>query len=1537
MKSLHFVSVKIAKLAALFSCGLFLLLTQITYAAIPEQRPLFLIPSVRPIVMLNMPKEQQLFYKLYTDYFDLTNASGGAPDTVLDGADLTYNNSYNYYGYFDSDKCYTYSSTNSRFEPSAWATSSGTEPTSTTPYAKNCTATNDWSGNFLNWASMTRMDAIRKILYGGYRSTDTAKSVSADGEVVLERAFLPNDAHSFAKFYLPSSNAVTELQKVVPDELSDASGLTLCNTTDSADRSAPGSAAALSLSQNVTSPPLIKAAKGNYSLWAANERWQCRYRDVGFNPTNANNSANSGISASANSPRPGGYVDNANHANDVPAAYTNYVARVQVCKSGLIAAPAYDNEKCKEYSTGNVRPVGLLQKYGEADLVRFGLVTGTYSLNKQGGVLRKAVGTFANEVEAATGRFLNPTYSIIRTLNSLRIYGYRYDDGTYHGVAWSDNCIWNINAFNNGKCTNWGNPQAEIYLESLRYLAGLGAPTAAYNGDDSGLLSGLTKVPDTNTTAGTDWADPIDFSDSGNYCAPLNVLQFNASITSFDDDGINLTPSPFSAAATGTLDSYTNTVGIGEALAGDYFMGSNGTGALTNGFCTAKTIGNLSDVSGVCPEAPRLQGSYNLAGLAYMARKYGLKEPSASTRTRQKVMTYGVALAAAQPKVDLAIPGTNPTKYVTIIPACRNQNSSSNCAIVDFKVIPDTALTTSTTTVGKLYVNWEDSEQGGDFDQDMWGTLEYSVTNAQLTITSNVFAQSASGVKMGFGYVLAGTADSDGLHIAAGANGFDERLECLTLALNCDVNQAHTDTYALGVPAAAVAKSLQLPLYYAAKWGGWADVKNSSGVTAQPTDAQIAATDPLNHTSGGTYYYAIDPKSLENDINRAVEQMANIVGSASTVAANSTNLQTDTQLFQARFDSTNWTGQMLAYGLNRDGTLGTVLWNTDNTLTRPTPAVSQSGGVPSGRNVYTSNGTSTTAIALTAPTDAADLRDALKLSSESTYTNADARFYWLLGSSFNEGAGVGKGLRVRTKVMGDIVNSDPAYAGAASLRLDKLPTGTSSYGASSYLAYVVAKASRTPAVFVGANDGMLHAFNASTSGSDMGKEIFAYIPRGVYSKLANLSSPAYTHSYAVDGPIYVNDVYINGAWRTLVSGTLGAGGRGAYSLDVTDVLAGTSTAPKVVFDVSADDSLTPTSLKNDLGYSYSKVVIVPTVNGKWTAFFGNGVESNNGYAKLIAVDINSSASNTNLAASGSYVAIDTKAKMSSTQNGLAGMALLPDTNGIITYAYAGDIMGNMWKFEMTNNNSSNWKVAYGSGSSPDPLIRVIDTNGAGQPITTAPVLGNNAKKSATATMVYFGTGKYNEVADVSDTQRQSIYGIVDEGNAITLTVANRTTTLHQKSITAEASGVRTISGDTNTATSTAVDWTNSAIKGWFLDLVNPTTPSLRGERVIAKPLLIYDRLISYTFIPSSNPCAFGGEGWIMDLGGVGDLYGAYKMLNSHKLDYPIVSEPLPIGAGEYTLIAGSQLGDITHDSTITTEKVANPAGSSGRMSWRQLK
>jgi len=142
--------------------------------------------DVAPLVMINSSHDHQLYFKAYNDYSDLD------PDIATpDGEERTYKHSIDYYGYFDSYKCYSYNSAyshstgNGRFEPKAVTTD------------KYCTGANDayWSGNFLNWATMTRIDTIRKLLFGGHRRVDTKT------DTVLERAFLPPDIHSFAKFY----------------------------------------------------------------------------------------------------------------------------------------------------------------------------------------------------------------------------------------------------------------------------------------------------------------------------------------------------------------------------------------------------------------------------------------------------------------------------------------------------------------------------------------------------------------------------------------------------------------------------------------------------------------------------------------------------------------------------------------------------------------------------------------------------------------------------------------------------------------------------------------------------------------------------------------------------------------------------------------------------------------------------------------------------------------------------------------------------------------------------------------------------------------------------------------------------------------------------------------------------------------------------------------------------------------------------------------------------------------------------------------
>ena len=489
------------------------------------QTPLALSRGAVPRVMFVISNDHSLYYKAYTDWNDLTG--DGTPDT-------SYVHDFEYYGYFDPEKCYDYA--NGQFEPKSITTDG------------YCSG--NWSGNFLNWASMSRMDIVRKVLYGGYRSTDT------DNQTVLERSFIPTDAHSFAKFY-----AGADISKLTPFG---GASLTLCNTTYATNGE----------SQSVSAPPLIRVAQGDFRYWAANERWQCTWADERGNNSSGSNTTNSNES----DPTKGGNNE-------------DYIARVKVCVDGLVGT-----EDCKSYD-GHLKPIGLLQRYGDDGELYFGLITGSYAKNKSGGVLRKNIASFEDEINHDNGKFTDAK-GIVYTLNKFRIARYKYGDDNNQGLYNdSDSCPWAKSFFDNGKCSNWGNPLSEMYLESLRYYSGLGK-TDAFNADDSSYISGLTSPA---------WTDPLN---TENWCARCNTILINASDNSYDDDQVDasgLITAPDNAA------SLTDALGKLEGISdGTFFVGENGTD--NNQLCTAKTVSEAWRCAGLLPRLPAPIGLLSSCG-----------------------------------------------------------------------------------------------------------------------------------------------------------------------------------------------------------------------------------------------------------------------------------------------------------------------------------------------------------------------------------------------------------------------------------------------------------------------------------------------------------------------------------------------------------------------------------------------------------------------------------------------------------------------------------------------------------------------------------------------------------------------------------------------------------------------------------------------------------------------------------------------------------------------------------------------------------
>lgn len=577
--------------------------------------------------------------------------------------------------------------------------------------------------------------------------------------------------------------------------------------------------------------------------------------------------------------------------------------------------------------------------------------------------------------------------------------------------------------------------------------------------------------------------------------------------------------------------------------------------------------------------------------------------------------------------------------------------------------------------------------------------------------------------------------------------------------------------------------------------------------------------------------------------------LGSVVSSASVVSSNSTRLDTETLVYQARFDSGSWSGELLAFGLGEDGSIGTLEW--DAGLLIPAPA---------GRGIYTRNAAGNGISFEWAALDPAQ-QAALDTNAAGTTDGlGQERLAWLRGARDDELAS-GGALRTRTRLLGDIVNSSPWFVGAQNFGYERLPEGAA--GHDSYQAFRLANESRRKMIYVGANDGMLHAFDAET-----GIEQFAYVPSELIPELVELTDPAYRHRYYVDGTAVAGDAFFGGGWKTVLVGSTGAGGRSVFALDVTDPDA--FGASKVLWEFT----------DADLGSVIGRPSIARMANGRWAAIFGSGYGLDKS-AKLFVVDLE----NGSLLAKLSTVR--SSAEASAVANGM-GPPFPADVDGdtITDIVYAGDLYGNLWKFDVGASGAGSWAAEFSAGSppAPRPLVTVCASGDVAgpfacpaadrQPITLRPVVGRGRGDSL---MVYFGTGKFFETTDNSVTGSgpvQSFYGIQDDhtttGSSADDRLAGRSE-LQEQEILAEV--------DFDDETEVRVTTANSVPddkRGWYLDLVSPVN-GFEGERVVAQPLLREGRLIFTTLIPSSDACEGGGSSWLMEL----------AALDGGRFDYPV--------------------------------------------------
>ncbi len=775
-----------------------------------------------------------------------------------------------------------------------------------------------------------------------------------------------------------------------------------------------------------------------------------------------------------------------------------------------------------------------------------------------------------------------------------------------------------------------------------------------------------------------------------------------------------------------------------------------------------------------------------------------------------------------------------------------------------------------------------------------------------------------------------------------------------------------------------------------------------------PFSSSTAKTDDLWHTainSRGDFFSASNPDEFANSLSDVLSNIVARTGSSASPSLNSGSIGSESHLYQAKFNSGTWIGQLVALPINPDGTLGAQSWEAS--------AVISTQNFDTGREIITFDPVAGTGIPFRFGSLNPTQQAAIDINPSTFVADGRGadRVNYLRGDTALEAKNNGP-FRNRTSLLGDVVNSGPAFAGGGNdIYPDKWDdaTGVSPLtpeNAKPYSDFRTSHVHRQRLVYFGANDGLLRGVDAGTYNPGTktfsvgtGREEIAYAPAKLLDKMNRLTDINYSHRYYVDASTTIVDGFFANDWHTVLGGGYAAGGQGVFALDVTDptTFDEANAAQLVLWEFTdADDA--------DLGNTYGQPInIVRMHNGKWVALFSNGYNntepdgnvSATGNAVLFIVDLQT----------GSLIRkIDTLQGSAQDPTGLGkpnglSVAAPIDRDGdyIIDMAYAGDLFGNLWKFDLSDPDPANWGVAFG-GLTPLPLFQTRQTAGIRQPITVRPQIGEASPDSETGSVdsaglydpaagtpivgsiVYFGTGKYIEVGDSipvgQDTQ--TFYAVWDKqipsndpdysvppfGNDQLLTQSIYKEIDASDPTNPFGVGIRL-------TTSESVNWhlaggypSGNPVTthlGWKIDMIDTGTLPLQnyGERMVSRPILRAGRIIFTTLIPDPDPCGDGGSGWLMELdASTGSSLTVSPFDLNHDTNFDnkdLVSvttgsttQSVPVSGKKSTvgiistpgiLDAGDQKREFKYTSgssggiELTTE---NSGGSVGRLNWQQL-
>jgi type IV pilus assembly protein PilY1 len=769
--------------------------------------------------------------------------------------------------------------------------------------------------------------------------------------------------------------------------------------------------------------------------------------------------------------------------------------------------------------------------------------------------------------------------------------------------------------------------------------------------------------------------------------------------------------------------------------------------------------------------------------------------------------------------------------------------------------------------------------------------------------------------------------------------------------------------------------------YATASSGAFYDLKNGLNSTNWPVPVADSETavDDLWHAAvngGGTYYSAKDPAQLGAGLNAALAAINSEVGAASAAATSTLNpVAGNNFAYVASYTTGQWKGNLEARTINVDtGVVSeTATWCVESivqgtcsspkakvvsfvgssTVTNcvesgttlaacPSPGVFDSvAGTCAVEMTNSCTGTMPSKVAASTDTRTIYKRKSDGTLEDFTYANLNAANFsatglsqWSVLTTAQKTAAAGENLvnflrgrtgfedrtsntatnrlyRMREATLGDALESQPFF----------ISKPVFSYADPGYSTYKTAQASRAGTVFMGANDGMMHAFAADT-----GSERWAYVPSAVIPNMWKLADKNYatSHTNYVNGSPVISDICTANCtcdtacvagggtaptWKTILVGGLNAGGRSYYALDITD-----PATPTMLWEHSSSD----TGFSN-LGFSFGQPIITKKADGTWVVVITSGYNNTSpgtGKGSLFVLN----------ASDGTKISeYDTGAGDTTTPSGLAKVAAWNEfqgTDNTAGYLYGGDLLGNVWRFDINTADS----VA------PLLFATLKDSSGNAQPVTTVPALG----EIDSYRVVFVGTGKYLEVKDLTyphpdAPSDQSIYAIKDDNTATTLVDA-------RSALVAQTMNMTSAAATSRTASNNSVNFASG--RGWYVDLgaiIAPgTTPTFVGERVNIDMQLVQGTLIAATIVPANTDCSPGGEGW----------------LNFFKYDTGGYVGPLTTVSARYTspivginviYISGSPVVEVVTSKKPTPEidpnvQISNSAAgfSAKRVIWREL-